>query len=167
MNLKNIYSSLLLIVLCAAPFTLSAQYFDYHRDESPSISWNGVPLFDARMLGAGGVSLMASPAFSASINPALIPSTKETALGASYEIMQHEAFQYRGLNQGVFYSPDNQSQRNDRPSGFAIVFPYKGLRFSAGWSTINLLELPSFSFQADRYSYTGNFPGNENTVFAA
>ncbi|MCP5053082.1 MAG: hypothetical protein GY940_38300, partial [bacterium] len=25
----------------------------------------------------------------------------------------------------------------------------------------------SFSFQADRYSYTGNFPGNENTVFAA
>ena len=59
----------------AFSLTISAQEqaFDYHLEETPAVSWNRLPLFDARAMAAGGVSLLASPAFAAAFNPALIP----------------------------------------------------------------------------------------------
>jgi hypothetical protein len=92
-----------IIGLCPwiTPMSVSAQVFDYHREESPAISWNGTPLFDARMLGAGGVSLMGSPGFMAAVNPALIPHGDKLLVAASFDVTHFEAFQYWGLNQGV------------------------------------------------------------------
>jgi hypothetical protein len=149
------------------PTVVSAQYFDYHREESPAVSWNGVILFDARMLGVGGISLMASPAFAASINPALIPANESIFVGASYEVMEHEAFQYWGVNQGVLYAADSLSVRNYQPSGLTFTFPLKGLRFAAGWYVSNMLELPPFYYEQQYWAYSGRFPGTENTFFAA
>jgi hypothetical protein len=163
---RNFLISLLMGVSLVST-VVSAQYFDYHREESPAISWNGVILFDARMLGTGGISLMASPAFAASINPALIPAKESIFAGASYGIIQHEAFQYWGVNEGVLYDPENRSNRNYRPVGLAFCFPLQGLRFSTGWYTSDLLELPSFFYDQQYWSYAGRFPGIEQTFFAA
>ena len=157
----------LVIGISLVPTFVSAQYFDYHREESPAISWNGVILFDARMLGTGGISLMASPAFAASINPALIPTKENIFAGGSYGIMQHEAFQYRGVNEGVLYDPENRSNRNYRPVGLAFCFPLKGFRLSTGWYTSNLPELPSFFYDEKYWSYSGRFPGIEQTFYTA
>ena len=146
---------------------VSAQNYDYHKEESPAISWNSVPIFDARMMASGGISLMASDAFSASINPASIPSLNGFIVGASFEMVRHEAFQYWGLNQGVLYDPENQSQQTNRLGGLTLFFPFKGLRFSAGWYTSNLLELPSIDYDSEYWEYFVRLPGVENTFFAA
>jgi len=144
-----------------------AQYYDYHREESPSVSWNNIPMFDARMLAAGGISLMASEAFSAAINPAIIPETKGILAGASFQVATHQAFQYWGLNQGVYYATDPQSQNNNRLSGFTLAFPFKRFSFTGGWVTVNLLELPTLDFFDGGWSLKATFPGVENAIFAA
>ncbi|MCK4836564.1 MAG: hypothetical protein KAT17_07995, partial [Candidatus Aminicenantes bacterium] len=61
----------LFIGLLGSSISGYSQYFDYHREESPAISWNGVSLFDARLLATGGISLMSSAPFIAISNPAL------------------------------------------------------------------------------------------------
>lgn len=144
-----------------------AQYYDYHREESPSVGWNDIPMFDARMLAAGGISLMASVAFSAAINPATIPETKGILTGASFQFVTHQAFQYWGLNQGVYFANRPQTQENYRPGGFTLAFPVKGMCFSGGWVTVNLLELPKLDFSDSGWSLKAKFPGIENAVFAA
>lgn len=150
-----------------SPLTVFAQDYDYHREESAAISWNGVVLFDARMLAAGGISLMASPAFSATINPALIPAGNQIFMGGSFESMQHEAFQYWAINQGIYGDPDPQSDRNSRLSGFSVSFPFKSLRFSAGWYVGSLLELPAFDYEDQYWAYFLRSTGIENNFFAA
>jgi hypothetical protein len=149
------------------PVLVSAQEFDYHREESPAVSWNGVVIFDARMLAAGGISLMASPAFSATINPALIPSGNNIVLGGTFESMRHEAFQYWAINQGVYIDPDPQSDSMNRLSGFSAVFPFKNIRFSAGWYVGSLLELPAFDYEEQYWRYSISSSGKENNFFAA
>ena len=151
----------------AANFPLSAQDFDYHREESPSISWNGVVLFDARMMGAGGISLMASPAFSATLNPALVPSDHSIFAGGSFAAMRYEAFQYWGINQGVYGDPDPQSGRNSRFSGLTLTFPVQRLRLSAGWYTGSRLELPGFAYEDQYWAYSVRSTGSENNFFTA
>jgi hypothetical protein len=169
MNLKKIFLIFILLSLCivVTPITVLAQDYDYHREESPAVSWNGVVLFDARMLAAGGISLMASPAFSATVNPALIPPGNNIFIGGSFESMKHEAFQYWGINQGIYGDPDPQSGRNSRLSGFSVIFPFKGLRFSAGWYVGSLLELPAFDYESQYWEYILRSTGIENNFFAA
>ena len=43
----------LIIVMSMGSFELLAQHFDYHLEESPAVSWNGVQMIDARMLALG------------------------------------------------------------------------------------------------------------------
>jgi len=169
MNLKKVFLILFLLGLCIfmTPIAVYAQDFDYHREESPAISWNSVMLFDARMLSAGGISLMASPAFSAAINPALIPAGNHIFIGGSFEAMKHEAFQYWGINQGIYGDINPQSGRNSRLSGLSVVFPFKGLRFSAGWYVGSLLELPAFDYDSQYWAYSVRSTGIENNFFAA
>lgn len=169
MNLKKIFLIFILLSLCivVTPVTIYAQDYDYHREESPAISWNGVVLFDARMLAAGGISLMASPAFSATINPALIPEDNNIFIGGSFEAMKHEAYQYWAINQGVYYDFAPQSDVNRRLSGVSVVFPFKGLRFSAGWYVGSLLALPAFDYESEYTAYFLRSPGIENNFFAA
>lgn len=72
MNIKKLSIIIFIVVMSAVSFHLEAQHFDYHLAESPAISWNGVQMFDACMMAAGGISLMASEPFAAAINPALV-----------------------------------------------------------------------------------------------
>ena len=169
MSLKKIFLIFIMSSLCVVMTSVPvyAQYYDYHREESPAVSWNGVVLFDARMLAVGGISLMASPAFSAAINPAAIPAGKHIFLGGSFETMKHEAFQYWGINQGVYGDINPQSGRNNRMSGFSVIFPIKGLRFSAGWYVGSLLELPAFDYEDRYWAYFIRSTGRENNFFAA
>jgi hypothetical protein len=172
--LKNLCIALMVFGICMVPSLLMGQYFDYHREESPAISWNGIPLFDARMMGAGGISLFSSPAFSAIVNPALMLSNSGANLGghkfnigATFAGMEHEAFQYRGLNEGVFYSSINQTQDNQRLSALAFTLPIRGVYVSAGYYMTAVPELPDFDIVEDGYNYTATFPGKENRFFVA
>ncbi|MCP5101795.1 MAG: hypothetical protein GY950_00365 [bacterium] len=166
MILRKKYFVLIFMMILLSTF-VSAQYYDYHRDESPAISWNDIPIFDARMMATGGISLMASNAFSAAINPAAIPPLEGILTGTSFQTMKHQAFQYRGLNQGAYYDPNNQSQKNNRFSGFTFSFPLKNFRLAAGWYTARLPQLPSINFDQEYWALSGTFPGIENTFFAA
>lgn len=124
-------------------------------------------MFNARMLAAGGISLMASEAFSTAINPAAIPAQKGIVTGASFQVVTHQAFQYWGLNQGVYYENAPRSQNNNRLGGFTLAFPFKGIYFSGGWYTVNLLELPKLNFSDSGWSLKATFPGVESAIFAA
>ncbi|MCP4157176.1 MAG: hypothetical protein GY757_56215 [bacterium] len=151
-----------------SPATPSApQDYDYHRDESPAISWNSVPYFDARMMGSGGISLMASGAFAAAVNPAFIPQTEGLTAAVTYQAMTHEAFQYRGLNQGAANYDETISMNNSNFSGMALSYSLKGLRFSAGWYLSNILELPSFNINTDYWQLSAELSGMERSFFAA
>jgi hypothetical protein len=90
--LKKTIFTLLAVWIIMQAFPTGAQNYDYHREESPSVSWNNIPMFDARMLAVGGISLMASDAFSAVINPAAIPAAKGLVTGGSFQAVIHQAF---------------------------------------------------------------------------
>ena len=64
---KNII--ILFFMITIASVMVWAQYFDYRLEESPAISWNGVHFFDARLMALGGISLLSSEPFLATINP--------------------------------------------------------------------------------------------------
>lgn len=146
---------------------LLAQEFDYHREESPSLSWNEIPIYDARMLGGGGISFFASPSFASAINPALIPRDRRVYSGVSYQGVSFEAFQYWGINQGVIYQNKNLQERDDRISGFSLSFPLNGFRFAAGYRLGNMLQFPYFMYITDSGNYHGTFSGCEKHAFAA
>jgi hypothetical protein len=145
-----------------------AQHFDYRLEEAPVVSWNSLPLFDARLMALGGMSLTASGPFAAALNPALIPSPEKVLLGASFGGMHHEAFQYWGVNQGVKTKATPLSNRNFLLSGLAAAFKTGDIRLSAGWVLSALRQFPSFTFRQeyeyDQYdAYSGEFSGRENT----
>lgn len=149
-----------------------SQHFDYRLEEAPALSWNGLPLFDARMMALGGISLTAAGPFAAVLNPALTPSPEKVMLGASFGGMHHEAFQYWGVNQGVKTKDTPLSNRNFLLSGLAAAFKTGGIRLSTGWVLSALRQFPSFTFRQeyeyDQYdAYSGDFAGRENTFFAA
>ena len=148
-------------------FSLLAQDFDYHRKESPAITWNGTPIFDARMLAAGGVSYFTSRPFAAAVNPALLPGGGKFNLGVSGNYMSHSAFQYWGINEGVLYEPAPITAQTAQLSGAAFSFPLKNLRLSAGWYLPVLPALPSFNIDERYWAYRGDFSGREDTFFAA
>lgn len=167
MNIKEKKIGCFILWLCLSAAIIIGQDFDYHKEESPAISWNGTQMFDARMLGAGGVSYMASVPFAAVMNPALLPKTGNYGLGLSVEYMNHEASQYWGINQGVYIAPDVLSAQDTGLSGFTFSVPLKKIRLSAGYYLPDLLTLPDFDFDGQYWQYTGSFKGREQNFFAA
>ena len=172
--MKQIPVLVILFAMMIVPLTLPAENSDYHLEESPAVSWNGVHLFDARMNALGGISLLASEPFAAVVNPAFIstPLHGKINLGASFQWTRHEAFQYWGLSQGVIVIDNPTSDDDYRLSGVTAAFEIKGVRFSAGWYVSDLLQFPDFTYEEvyeyeEIYSYTGLFSGTENTFFAA
>jgi len=145
----------------------SAQHYDYHKEEGPAISWNGTQMFDARMLGAGGVSFLSSGFFAGAVNPALLPEGGTFSAGFSADYMAHEAFQYWGVNQGVTVKPSALSDQQTGLNALALSFSLKKVRLSAGWYVPALLSLPDFDFEQRYWAYTGEFSGREDTFFAA
>jgi len=152
-------------------FKLVGQIIDYRTEESPIISWNGVPLYDARLLALAGISSMASEPFAGTINPAVTPATQKICLAATINTLKYESFQYWGINQGVRQEPNGLSDQKILISGLAITLPFKNLFVSAGWFMNNILEFPSFDFIEEYYDeswvYNGDFKGKVNTCFVA
>lgn len=158
---------LFILCFCFSSFPSLAQNYDYHREESPAISWNGAQLFDARMTSAGGISLMASKSHAGAINPALIPANRETRFGFSFNIASYEAYQYWGVNQGVIRKPDGTNDLDFHVGGLTFSFPVKNFRFLAGWYLSNLLKHPHFAYYERYWGYSGDFSGIENAYFLA
>jgi hypothetical protein len=156
-------------------FVLSAtstESFDYHREESPAVSWNGIFIYDSRMMSMGGISMVASNSFSAAFNPAFIQRRDKYSFGVSGAKIAHEAFQFWGINQGVYASNEPLKNTDYLFSGVSVTYNLKGMRFAAGWNVANLLQLPSFDFVNEynygQYdSYSGTFWGKENTFYLA
>jgi len=170
--MKKLSFIFFIVMMTISSFELRAQNFDYHLEESPAVSWNGVQMFDARMMALGGVSLMASEPFAAAINPALISPQPKLRLGVSFDKLRQEAFQYWGVNQGVIINEKPFAANHSNFNGLAASFGIKGIRVTAGWLLSNLLQYPSFKYEeaydyGQRYYYEGLFSGTENTYFVA
>ena len=167
---KNII--ILFFMITIASVMVWAQYFDYRLEESPAISWNGVHFFDARLMALGGISLLSSEPFLATINPALIPINDKWVLGLSGNRLEYESFQYWGVNEGVVIASEPFYVRDLHVGGLAVSRSFNKIRFSAGWYLSNSFKFPDFYYQNDfeyeQYSiFSGSFSGREHTVFAA
>lgn len=170
--MKKLSFIFFIVMMIIDSFVLWAQNFDYHLEESPAISWNGVQMFDARMMALGAISLMASESFAAAINPALISPHPKLRLGVSFDKLRQEAFQYWGVNQGVIFNKKPYAANHTDFNGLVGSFGIGGIRFTAGWFLSNLLHFPSFKYEEEyaygqKYYYEGVFSGTENTYFAA
>jgi hypothetical protein len=163
---------LLLVMLMGVIWAdLQAQIIDYRSEESPIISWNGVPLHDARLLALAGISSLASESFAKAINPAMGTESRKVAMAFTLNGLHYDSFQYWGINQGVIIEPEGLSEQKILVSGVAMTWPWKTLSVSAGWHICSLHEFPSFEFieqyDGESWIYEGEFKGKLNTCFLA
>ena len=147
--MKKLSIVFFMVMMTFSSFELLAQQFDYHSEESPAISWNGVQMFDARMMAMGGISLMASEPFAAAVNPALISAHRQPMFGFSFNNLRQEAFQYWGVNQGVIVNEKPYADNHSAFNGITGTLRIKGIRFAAGWFLSNLLQFPSFKYEVE------------------
>jgi len=153
--------------------TISAQEqaVDYHLEETPAVSWNRPPLFDARAMAAGGISLLASPAFAAAFNPALIPDGAPR-LEVGFVGLRFQAFQYWGINQGVIREQFPLTADALLPASLGGTLSLGKWRLAAGYCLSALPRFPDFAqrltYEYDQYwEYRGSFSGQEQTMYAA
>jgi hypothetical protein len=168
----KVFFILIWIITCITGAQTVNYQYDYHREESPAISWNGIHFFDSKILSLSGISMMASDPFAAVLNPALIPDDGKVILGVSYGSISHEAFQYWGVNQGVVTVPEPLSNRNTLFNGLSGTLVLNKFRISIGSYFSGLLQYPTFEYREEYeygqyYSYKGTFAGNENTYYIA
>jgi hypothetical protein len=147
------------------------QAFDYHLEETPAVSWNRLPLFDARAMAAGGVSQLASPAFAAVFNPALIPNGPPR-VGAGFAAMRFQAFQYWGVNQGVIHEQSPLTADALLPASLGGALSLGQWRLAGGYYLSGVPRFPDFAqrltYEYDQYwEYHGSFSGQEQTMYAA
>jgi hypothetical protein len=168
----NRISVVLLLLIASATTHMPAQVYDYRLEESPAISWNDPLFFDARLMALGGISLMASEPFSATLNPALIPCSKKWIVGVSANRLEYESFQYWGVNEGAAVTGSPFYERDLNWAGLTLSRSFNKIRFSAGWTLSNSFDFPDFAirtdYEYDQYAvFGGLFSGKENTFFAA
>lgn len=147
-----------------------SQNFEYRTEESPAISWNSINLFDARQLGTGDISFFSSRPFSGISNPALITTCISTGFNLSAVIF--DAFQYRGINEGVKTTTAPLLDIYGNISSLAGSFNLSIFKVNIGWYVSDILRFPSFNFR-NEYSdnqydyYKGVFSGQLNNFFSA
>lgn len=147
-----------------------SQNFEYRTEESPAISWNGINMFDARQLGTGDISFFSSQPFSGIFNPALIATGISTGFNLSAVIF--DAFQYRGINEGVRTTTAPLLDIYGNISSLAGSFKLSIFKVNIGWYVSDILRFPSFNFR-NEYSdnqydyYKGVFSGQLNNFFSA
>jgi hypothetical protein len=155
------------ILLILIPFGIFGQSKDYHRDELPVISWNGVVLYDARSSAAAGISVFCSATETAIANPALLTKTDSILIGASYAFTGITAYQYQTMNTGVYYSSDRLYEFNDNFSALSATASFGDINASAGFYKKELLDLPDFDATGTDYSASAVFSGYENAFYLA
>lgn len=161
---------LFVLILLFPTFSLKGQKYDYRLEESPVISWNGITLFDARMLSLGGVSIAALDNNNGIINPAVLPGKEGFTFGGSYSYLKYQSFQFWGVNEGVVKYDSPLEGVNSGFSSFAVMLKFKNAGISGGWYRRGINEFPQFNFRTEydyeEYnSYLGEFSGNENSYF--
>lgn len=144
---------------------LLAQSADYHREESPIISWNGVNLNDARSAATAGISVFASPGSAAIANPALMKNTGHIQIAGSYAMTGSTAYQYYTNNTGPFYTADKIYEFNDCFSNISGTFSLGDANIGLGFYKNALLELPDFNILDNGYSSSAVFSGSEDAYF--
>jgi hypothetical protein len=163
---------ILFFMLCAC-LLISAQeqVFDYHLEETGTISWNPPPFFDAQATAAGGIALMASPTFAAACNPALIPNGAPR-LAVGFAGIQFQAFQFWGVNQGVIREQSPLTGKVLLPANLAGTLSLGKWRLAAGYYLSGVLRFPDFVqrtiFDYGQFrEYRGSFSGQERTFYIA
>lgn len=167
MNTRGLSIPMVFLGLVLAATMGLSQDFDYRREESPAISWNGVGLFDARYLATGGISLLGSPVFAALSNPALLGGCRQFSVSSSGGFMSYQAYQYWGVNQGVLKAPDGLDESRLLISGLSLVIPLKKIHVSLGWAVSDIPDFPDFSQDQYQWGYAGEFQGREDRFFLA
>lgn len=147
--------------------------FDYQREEQLSMSHNGVPYLDARLLTFGGHPFMAPTPLAALVNPAALPQQTRISLALSQTV--RSALQFWGINEGLISitKPVNQGQFS--LGSAAATIPFKGLTLGLGYAETGIRAFPSFLFEnivedltgSSRYRYQGDLSGTEKTWFLA
>jgi hypothetical protein len=157
----------LCILMIFIALGIYAQSKDYHRDESPAITWNGIVLYDARSAAAAGISVFASGTGAAAANPALLSKADSILVGISYALAGTTAYQYQTMNTGVFYSSDKLFEFNDNFSALSATASFGDINTSAGFYKKAQLELPDFDVAGTGYSGSAVFSGYENAFYLA
>jgi hypothetical protein len=164
-------SMMIILILSIISLTfaadLIAQSADYHREESPVISWNGINLYDARSAATAGISVFSSTASAAVSNPALMRKTDVIYLSGSYTMIGSTAYQYGAMNTGVFYNVDKIYEFNDCFSNISSAFSLGELNIGVGYYKNTLIELPDFNVSGDGYSSSSVFSGKEDAFYFA
>jgi hypothetical protein len=155
------------ILLILIPFGIFGQSKDYHRDELPVISWNGVVLYDARSSAAAGISVFGSDTETAIANPALLVKADSILIGTSYALTGITAYQYQTMNTGVYYSPDRLYEFNNNFSALSATAYFGDINASAGFYKKELFDLPGFDAIGTGYSASAVFSGYENAYYLA
>jgi hypothetical protein len=148
----------------------SSGIFDYRREESAAISWNGTNLFDARSLALADISLLSSNSFSQIQNPAWVPDNPGFSIGLNINIIGIQAFQYWGLNQGVFTSQLPLSKKLIQPGAAAFKFKLSKFTFTCGYRIGSLFTFPDFGNKQEdsigsSYNLSGKFSGQDRLFF--
>lgn len=163
----------LLFLLSAYPSLIAPQsaVFDYQREELPSMSLNGLPYYDARLLTFGGNPLMAPTLFSSLANPAALPDHHRISLSLTGK--RRSAFQYWGINEGLLTTSRAVSDRDFSFSAAALNLKISRFTIAAGFAETALRAFPSFRYENTErlsignfnYRFTGDFAGTEKTCF--
>lgn len=171
MKLKTKAVKLLFYSICFFTPLISinspAQSADYHREESPAISWNRFVLYDSRAAACAGISFFTSAASAAIANPALMHKTDGIATSASYSLIGSTAYQYSMINTGVYYSSDKQYEFNPVFSSLSAVFNIEDATIGIGYYKQSLMELPDIDVIDTGYSASAVFSGKEDAYYLA
>jgi|GEM_PF-5793330 len=167
MKIVKIITLMVSVILLNCTAVLWSQMLDYNKPETPSPSWNGIFLYDARMAASGGVALMSSGAGTAIANPAIAPKENGFYINSSAAILGQTAYQYGALNSGVFYTEDPLFELNANFSNLSAVLSTEKINLSAGWYRHASLELPDYTSSQQQYIYEASYTGAEDAVFFA
>jgi hypothetical protein len=164
LKFDSFYLSILLVLI---PLGIFGQSKDYHRDESPAVSWNGIVLNDARSAAIAGISVFSSNAGAAAANPALLKKTDSILFATSYALTGTTAYQYQTMNTGVFYAQDKIYEFNDDFTSLSANVSFRNINIGAGYYKNALLDLPDFDVIDTGYSASTVFSGCEDAYYLA
>ncbi len=129
---------------------LQAFDFDYHRPEAASPSWHSGFFYDARALGAGGISLLGDSILGAVANPALSSFIGNTSFRVSFSLLDLSAFQYATYNTGYVTSSEPLSESFADITAAAAGLKLDTFGVSAGFYRDSAFNLPDYSFSSSQ-----------------
>lgn len=167
----NLRRSCFMILIWTMIPILPGQQFDYHREESPAISWHDFNGFDARLLSLAGISIASSPGFQLAINPAVPLKKNKWTVAVAPGFLRAQAFEYKGLPEAELYRTGDPGPKSFHtytfPPNASLTFSGVHFAMSFGWRRLHFLRRPSITPQYSGYSQKMEFSGYEDSLFTA